>query len=134
MPPAPAAPPITGPAAAAAPSPSEVGFDAKFSDLEDAPSPSPAPNPTPAPDPRPEPSPTPAPEPKPAEKPSTPPKDPATGKFTKPDDKPAPAKPADKPAPDEFTPPSVATGSQLRKFAEQAGTRARQAASEVVRL
>lgn len=84
--------------------------------------------------PEPQPEPTPTPEPK-----SPPPKDPTSGKFIKAEPKTEPKpepkaepKPAAKPVEhDEYTPPQVATGGALRKFAEQAGTKARQLANEL---
>lgn len=106
--------------------PSLDDFDKHFNDLEgSAPE---APNAEP-PETTPEPSKT------------APPKDPVTGKFTKPEPKPV-AKPEPKPEADpkpkvepkpedEYTPPQVATGSALRKFATQAGEKARRAASEL---
>lgn len=114
----------------AAPAPSSLeDFDSKFSDLDETP---------------PTPEPAPAPEPKPA-----PAKDPVSGKFlpkgevkpepVKPAPAPVPAKPAVKPeaapAPvNEFEPPSVATNSQLRTWAKQAGARAQKADSELKRM
>jgi hypothetical protein len=126
-----AAPSPTTPPAAQPPSVSD--FDSHFSDLDvPAPSPSPTPSPTPAPSPAPAPSPTP--EPKPDDGKGAPAKDPVTGKFLpKTDTKPEPPKPEPKPS-DEFTPPQVATGTRLRKFAEEAGAKARQFQSKAAQL
>lgn len=98
-------------------------FDRTFADLDET---------APAPEPTPEPAATPSPKPK----------DPETGRFTKQEPKPEPAKVPDKPAaaPDkpaaapEFEPPQVAKPSELRNWAKRMGSRAEQAEQNLVQL
>lgn len=128
--PSPAAPPApAAPAAHKPPGPSLSGFDDHFNDLE---------SPT-TPEPKSEPASPATPDPKVADpKPDDRPKDPQTGKFIpKIDPKAEPKaepKAPEKPADDEYTPPTVATGTQLRRFAVDAGAKLRKAANELNQL
>lgn len=127
MPEAPAieAPPSAAPASPAppiTPGGSQSAFDSTFDDLGGSEPKAPAASPE-------------APTTEPS-KTEVPPKDPTTGKFvpkTETKTEPPPPKPEPK-VEDEYTPPAVTSGTKLRRFAEEAGSKARKANEEVTRL